>query len=303
MHNIPPSGKRALACFVTTLLLMTLLPAPAAAWGDEGHHIVAMIAEKNLSNAARSRVNQILGQGTTCNHGGVLARMLCASTWADGSRFTTHTFTYNWHFVDISLAERDYDENRDCEPKTQEEQAKGKCGIIGLDRARRILRGETTDSSITRTEALMFVIHVVGDLHQPLHTVKEKTGGNGFRTVFFNVPTDMHKVWDTKIIQREMGLVYHRSESEYAAALEAEIETNGLASFQQGSPIDWLTDTHATAIRDAYGTLPAPEKTAFGSGKRPVLRTDYFNHGVEVTDTQLMRGGARLALILNEDLH
>lgn len=300
MHNIHLSGKRALACFVTTLLLITLLPARAAAWGDEGHHIVTMIAEKNLSNAARSRVTQILGQGDRCNHGNVLSRMLCAAVWPDESRFTTHTDTYNWHFVDISLQLTDYRESRDCEPENQAES--GKCGLIGLDRARAVLRGDTSDPHITRAQALMFVIHIVGDLHQPLHTVLEGGGGNSHRAVFFGVPTNMHKVWDTKIIDRGMR-EKQKDEPEYADMLQGEIEGAGLSSFQQGDPVSWLRETHAVAIGDAYGTLPKGVKTKFGKGKRPVLEGDYFEHNLPVVDTQLKRGGARLALILNEDLH
>jgi hypothetical protein len=293
MRNIPPFKRRALACFVTTLLLIALLPARAAAWGDQGHHIVAMIAEKNLSNTARTRVAQILGQGNRCNHGDVLSKMLCAAVWPDESRKTTHKFTYNWHFVDISLHNPNYNESRDCEPENQA--VSGKCGIFGLDHARSILRGDTSDPHITRAQALMFVIHIVGDLHQPLHTVLEKTGGNGLKVTYFNISTDLHKVWDTKIIESEM-IRSHQTETQYADMLEGKIEAAGLSSFQQGDPVSWLNETHARAINDAYGTtLP--------SGNHPQLGKPYLQHNLPVVNLQLERGGARLARILSEDLH
>lgn len=297
------SCKRALTCAALAALLVAALPARASAWGFEGHHIVAMIAEKHLTPAARAQVKLILkAQGVPgCrgvnNSAPARAKMVCSALWPDGSRFGRHRNTYNWHFVNMPLGLRKYRAERDCEPDAR----KGECGIEGLDRALRILRGELNDPGIDRSQALIFVVHVVGDLHQPLHTVREKLGGNLFDVFYFDVFTNMHKVWDTKIIDsrmRETG----RGESEYADALDAEIVAEGLDSFQAGDPVAWLEETHAAAISDAYGKLPK-KKTGKLKGKMyHKLARLYFNHNVEVVDRQLKRGGARLAKVLNDAL-
>lgn len=292
MHNIPPPVKRAPACFVTTLLLITLLPARAAAWGTEGHRIVATIAERNLSDAARQQVEEILADSGMCVNANVLGKMKCVANWADGSRFTTHTDTYNWHFVDIPLARAKYKPAVDCKLDTK----KGKCGISGLDRARRILRVDIKDPNISRAQALMFIIHIVGDLHQPLHTVLEKTGGNFYFVTYEGADTNLHHVWDSELILTEMRNKSLK-EAGYASVLGDEMDGVGLASFQQGSPIDWLLEAHGIANNNAYAGLPKVFK------KTVALDGDYFTDNISVVNTQLERAGARLAKILNEDLH
>lgn len=294
---------RALACAALAALIVAALPARASAWGFEGHHIVAMIAEKHLTPAARAEVKAILTtQGVSgCKNvrtsATARAKMVCSALWPDSSRFGAHRNTYNWHFVDIPLDRKRYSAERDCEPDAR----KGACGIEGLAHAVKILRGDLNDPRITRSQALIFVVHVVGDLHQPLHTVKEKLGGNLFQVLYFDVPTNMHKVWDTKIIDSRMrasGL----DESGYADSLNAELVAEGLASFQEGDAVAWVEEAHALAIGDAYGKLPK-QKTGTHKGKKyHKLAKLYLNHNVDVVDLQLKRGGARLAKVLNEAL-
>ncbi|HZH33102.1 MAG TPA: S1/P1 nuclease [Pyrinomonadaceae bacterium] len=281
------------------VLMCAALPAPVMGWGKEGHHIVAMIAEKRLSATARQKLNTLLKnhqQLKICKLSAAAAlgdKLACVSTWADRSRNNTHPQTYNWHFVDISLRHETYDERRDCEPDNQEE--KGKCGLEGLERMRSILRGETTDPEIDRAQALMFIVHIVGDLHQPLHTVKEKVGGNSFNVLYFKIQTDLHKVWDTKILASRMSAL-GETESGYADVLNGQIDGAGEASLLRGDAVSWLNETHAVAIEDAYGTLKQT-----GGGK-PSLGKTYFEHNWPIVDEQLKRGGVRLARILKDDL-
>lgn len=292
--RLPP---RALACLLTTLLLTALLPARAAAWGVEGHRLVAALAEKHLSGAARQQVGEILAGSGMCPGADVSTKMKCVANWADDARKTTHKNTYNWHFVDIPLA-RGYKPAVDCEPPNKAQ--KGRCGIFGLDYARRILRREVTDPKISRAQALMFVIHIVGDLHQPLHTVLEKTGGNFYFVKYEGDDTNLHEVWDTDIIQSEMHTPDGpHTESAYILMLEKVIEQGGLASFQQGDPVGWLAEAHGLAAGDAYAGLPKVNLPDHPF----LLGSNYFGHNVLVVNTQLERAGARLAKILNEDLH
>lgn len=288
----------AAAAGLFVVLMCAALPAPVLGWGGEGHHIVAMIAEKHLSATARQKINTLLKnhqQLKICQLPAAAAlgdKLACVSTWADWSRNNTHPQTYNWHFVDISLQHETYDESRDCEPHNQAK--KGKCGLEGLERMRRILRGETTDPEINRAQALMFIVHIVGDLHQPLHTVKEKVGGNLFKVLYFKIQTDLHKVWDTKILDSRMSAL-GETESGYAEVLDGEINSAGEASFVQGDAVSWLNETHAVAINNAYGGLKQ-------TGGKPSLGKKYFNDNWPIVDQQLKRGGVRLARILTDDL-
>ena len=294
-------SRRALTCFATTLFLMAALPASASAWGHEGHHLVLRLAEKRLTPAARQRIQSILQNEPRANNcaGGdhsTLGLMLCGGMWPDTSRNTTHKNTYNWHFVDISLDETNYEESRDCAPDER-----GKCGLFGLDRALRIVKGELNDPKISRAQALMFILHIVGDLHQPLHTVLDGGGGNSHKVVYFDVFTDMHKVWDTKLIESHMfreGIEV----PEYANVLAQQINSAAAASFAQNDRERWVLEAHRAAIDIAYGKRPA-QKTATHNGRKyHSLRSTYFGHGIKAVETQLKRGGVRLANLLNETL-
>lgn len=287
-----------LSRYLAILFLLTLLPGSAAAWGEEGHHVVAMIAAKHLSSDAEKEINAILKNGLCSNKPTVSAKLVCVALWADGSRFTTHKQTYNWHFVDITLKNKTYNPAEDCDPKPGEEH-KGMCGLVGLEHSLKILRNETTDPKITRAQALMFVVHIVGDLHQPLHTVLEKVGGNFYTVKYFDYWTNMHKTWDTKIIGTRM-VKLGKDESDYADLLNAALVADGLSSYQQGDPVSWLNDAHAEAIDDAYGWQFKDGTAANGSKKFPWLRKNYYKHNVDVVELQLKRAGARLARILNE---
>jgi hypothetical protein len=292
--------RRSLICLAATLFLTAGLPVPASAWGWEGHHLVIRVAEKRLSPAARQQIKTLLEnepQANDCDGDhSILGRMLCGGMWPDSSRFNTHKKTYNWHFVDISLDNTDYSEARDCQPDNQ--QSKGKCGLFGLDRALAIVKGEVNDPNVTRSQALMFILHMVGDLHQPLHTVLEGGGGNSHKVVYFGVFTDMHKVWDTKII--ESHLIREGLEVEdYADVLAQEINTAGASSFAEDDRERWVLEAHRAAIDVAYGKRPTTKTATHNGQKYHSLRSTYFGHGIEAIETQLKRGGVRLANLLN----
>lgn len=292
-------SRRALLRLGVLLFMIGLVCTPAAAWGDEGHHVIAMIAAQHLSQAAETEINAILGNNLQglCNFHPVTVsdKLVCIALWPDDSRFTTHPETYNWHFVDIPLANNTYSPH-DCDPQPGEEE-KGMCGFVGLEHSLKILRKEITDPKITRAQALMFVVHIVGDLHQPLHTVLDGLGGNFHPAKYFNIWSQMHKVWDTKIIGTRM-MKLGKDEKKYAEWLNAQMNASGFGSFTQADPVVWVNNAHGKAIEDAY-------KLKFIDGKasgKPSLQINYYNHNVDVVEQQLKLAGARLARILNEAL-
>jgi S1/P1 Nuclease len=134
---------------------MIVTPLSAFAWGQEGHSIVAEIAQRRLSPQAAAMVSTLLGPGVSLGS---------IASWADDVR-DSRPKTYNWHFVSIPIIRATYDPTVDCKPDPD----KGDCVVAEVDRARKDMNCAT--DPVARAEALKFLVHFVGDLHQPFHTV------------------------------------------------------------------------------------------------------------------------------------
>src|SRR6266516_2237538 len=186
-------------------LLMLVCATAAYAWGKAGHRVVARIADDLLTDEARARVRFLL-------HGNSLESV---SVFADHYRLLD-TNTAPWHFVDIPVSANDYDPARDCRRHHG-------CVVEALDHFQKVL-ADTHTSATNRAFALMFVVHLVGDLHQPLHCADNNDrGGNDVAVTFFGEADsaggthwNLHSVWDT-------GLIGHRNltDAAYASRLSA----------------------------------------------------------------------------------
>ena len=251
---------------------------PVAAWGPDGHSIVAEIAQRRLTPAARAEVEMLLGPGHS---------LASESSWADDVR-DARPETYNWHFVDIPIASETYDPARDCAPSP-----KGDCVVAELERLQRTLRCGNTEA---RREALRFAVHFVGDIHQPLHTVGDARGGNdipvtlqvhGLRCptcAVKSIPDNLHAAWDASLISATTW-----SWGAYVARLESGwLTTSEARDVTFGTPVDWANESHAVA-RDVWTWLPADH----------VIRDDYYAKAVPAIDRQLGRAGLRLAGFLD----
>jgi nuclease S1 len=262
-------------------LVLLWLPSAAWAWGSQGHSVVAELAQRRLTPAARAQVAQILG---------TQASLASLASWADDVR-ATRPSTYNEHFVSMSLADETYDAQRHCVAKPR-----GDCAVKAIER----YAAQMTDASLSakqRREALKFVVHFVGDVHQPLHTVSELGGGNGIAVTFFTDPqqrsthrTNLHAVWDEGII----GAQYY-SWGSYAEQLDtnwlAGKTPAQLAQLASGTPADWASEAHHYARSVAYPVT-----------MNQVLGLDYLNKAAPVIDRQLAVAGLRLAALLNARL-
>lgn len=258
--------------------------ATVAAWGAQGHHVVARIAWALMTPAARDRASALLdAQGRPG-----MDAFVAAATWADDVR-QDRPATYNWHFVNIHVSEKTYDAARHC---TQTE--RGDCVVAAIAR----LRAELVDpnqSPALKAESLKFLIHFVGDLHQPLHTIDNRDrGGNDVKVEALRGEdgraTTLHGAWDT-------GLINLSTETEVARAERLIID---LASHPVAADLDvvkWAEGNHDVATRVVYGfpgfTPAGPPATAI------TLDADYRAAAMKVIDRQLQLGGARLAALLN----
>jgi hypothetical protein len=178
-------GRR--CCTLSLLLvgwlsLALLLPTSAQAWGSQGHQVVANLAQAQLSAKAKREVDRLLAQ----EPGETLASI---STWADEHRSPA---TAAWHYVNFPKNSCTYSAERDCPD--------GQCVVAAIDRQRDILASNAADE--VRLRALKYLVHLVADVHQPLHAgYGEDRGGNSYQLQAFMRGTNLHAFWDSGLIR------------------------------------------------------------------------------------------------------
>ncbi|AIY39330.1 Nuclease S1 [Collimonas arenae] len=279
------------AACVAPLMLAT---PNAMAWGDEGHMIVGTIANNYLTDDVRSQVNAILANDTTGLTAGDIAS---EATWADKYR-NSHRETAAWHFVDTEISDGDIDTACFGHPSLPANTpASGgvaqDCVVDKVDQFSAELRDPNTDPA-ERLLALQFLLHFVGDLHQPLHSSDSNDRGGNDETVSATgiASGKLHAYWDTAFVNK-LGT----DQNQVASALISKITSDQIAQWQQQTPRDWSLEAFALARTDAYGKLPTPE--ASGKYKLPA---SYVNNATSVVALQLSRAGVRLAKVLNDAL-
>jgi len=170
------------------IFLCLFLLAPAAqAWSEFGHQLVAEIAWRRLSPAARAQVDLLLQGEADPTLRGIAA-------WPDEIRDRPeYEHTSAWHYVRIRDAHCGYVAARDC--------ADGQCVVGAIERARATL-ADRTQSRAERAEALKFLVHFVGDVHQPMHAGhRDDRGGNLFQVNLRGEGTNLHAVWDYHVLR------------------------------------------------------------------------------------------------------
>jgi S1/P1 Nuclease len=172
---------------------------------------------------------------------------------------------------------------RDC-PKTG-------CVVSKIEEFEKVLAAPDTKPA-QRKEALMFIVHFVGDMHQPLHCSDNKDkGGNDVKLEFFGNPSNLHSVWDSGLLGR-MG-----TEDEMFARLNAELTRGRAKKWGRGSVESWADQIHKTAQKTTYGKLPkAP------AGGQIQVNAEYVREADPLIQTELEKAGARLAFVLNTTL-
>jgi hypothetical protein len=272
---------------------VVLVAGQAKAWGPEGHAIVAEIAEARLTDAARAQVVQLLNAE---GH----QHLDQVSSWADDYR-ETHRETAPWHFVDIPLSASGYDVSRDC--------AGGNCVVAQIQHFAAVLADKTA-APADRLMALKFVVHFVGDIHQPLHDEDNgDKGGNDIHLTYFGKSTNLHAVWDGGVIEQALGVKLgpHFAPNLTATSQEATVlggnvtatqaaswAPSGLASQLDSATVQWANDSHAVA-KTAYQDLPAAPRP---HGWDQTYQGEIW----PIIQGQLARAGVRLAELLNEEL-
>jgi hypothetical protein len=286
-----------------------LAVAPSAhAWGDEGHRILALVAEHYLSARTQVRVQALLAQ----DHSGLTqdSGMASEATWADryrdsdreGARLR-YEQTWRWHFINMELFAPDLEAACYGEPQLPAGVPASAgpaedCVVNKVNEFERELSSSRT-APAERLMALQFLLHLVGDLHQPLHAAdNQDAGGNRVRVAERGVRAgSLHHYWDTVFVE-SLG----EDASEVADGLCAHIGARELAAWQRGSPADWAGESFALARRVAYGELPDPRARRSGRRRSYELSEGYARDASALVALQLSRAGVRLAWLLNRAL-
>ena len=288
---------------ILSILAMGLMPAVAQAWGPEGHSIVAEIAESHLTPRTRQEIKAILGSRKLGDYE--------VASWPDIIRGTAEyaaKYPYNgrWHFVDFDVTLR---YNDDFELKLSGD---GHDVATQIWRWREELKSGKLDKE-GKLDGLRFLVHFVGDVHQPMHCAYRygDMGGNmipvesflgrhysfGPETVL-DYEQSIHSVWDEALVNELMA---GRSVKVVANELQKEIGTNSMAWWSSDDPLIWATDSYWRARKEAYRWADGsslPYKWA-----RPgmtMTSENYIDAKLPIVREQLQTGGVRLAHALNE---
>jgi nuclease S1 len=272
-HWFRPGGALLLAALSTT---STHALSSNSMWGEEGHRIVCEIAAQRLSAAGRALVSELLAPESQTLPG------IC--TWADSVRSTTHRQTSAYHYINLPRGAQTVDLARDCADVEK------RCVIWAIEHYARILADRSKPLG-ERCEALKFVAHFVGDLHQPLHvSYADDQGGNLTRVEFFgdagrpDRPRDLHSVWDTRILTRA-GAQWQP----WAARLGQAITPEDARRWETIDVIGWANESYAITSGFIYARLPADRR----------ISDDYYAPALQQAEVQLQKAGVRLAYLLN----
>ncbi len=279
----PSPTAAVVACFAL-FVAAVLLPVPARAWGAQGHRVVARIADELLDARTRAALRQIAGDESLEE----------AATWLDRERMhlrSTLRGSPRWHYDDRPLCESAIGPDRYC--------ADGQCASRAY--ARYLARlGDHGASREERLFALHVVVHLLGDVHQPLHAADhDDRGGNQVPVLVGRRerPTPLHTAWDVDFVKQA---IRGSSEEVFAARL---VETYRIerAALERGGVDAWLGESYSIARDYTYGHLPG---FACGTAASVPVRisSEYAAGARLIVEERLARAGIRLAAVLRTTL-
>lgn len=235
------------------------------AWGPMGHRIVSEIAEKHLLPEVKIQIEKNFN----------IKKLVDVANWADKVR--KKRSQGSWHYCNIEKSVRDYNKDRDCPD--------GACVVEKIKEYVRVLKRRAVPEKKDK-EALMYLIHFVGDIHQPLHMGNARDrGGNKISLVFKGRPANLHALWDG-------GLIYLAGKSliQYASDLNRRVSSRDMEKWNLSKVTDWANESRVLALDHAY-VLDHP-----GGGS---LAKGYIEKSREIINLRLSQAGVRLAGLLN----
>lgn len=261
IRRAPGTSLTLRAMPAAAIALALVLPGTARAWGPNGHRVVGAIAENHLSEEALAAVRDLMGPES-------LAR---ASTWADEIRSDPEwSRAAPWHYINIADDET---------LETTERNPRGDV-LSAMERFERVLRDPEAPRQ-DRVEALRFLVHFVGDVHQPLHVGRSSdAGGNRILVLWFGEATDLHSLWDSGLIEAR------------------ELSYTELVRFLDHPTPEQVADWQASGYRDWIAESFALRDEVYALGDRR-LGYDYLRDKTPIVERRLLQAGVRLAGLLD----
>lgn len=256
---------RVLCCLLFTLPL--LVPTPAPAWDEPVHRAITRVAEENISPPAARRYKYYVTDGQ---------KLEDISYWAQ-TIFAERPETESWHAITVPPDAMGLDLKRDC--------PLGDCLPVKIREAEGVVRLAHKKRAVVG-EYLRFLIHLMGDLHQPLNAGYPPSGGVSDPVVSYNgAEMLLSEFWNEHLFD---GV----SVDELATRIRARMTPGKVREWQQGTLRDWTWDTHLVAVRVAYGSLPA------GSPRQ--LDAEYISTAREAAEEQLAKAAVRMTQSLDQ---
>jgi hypothetical protein len=281
--------KRFLAFLVPLLVL--LVPSPALAWWEYGHESVATIALHEVSPTTRRAIARLLALAPELQTPACPARTIeQASVWPDciktlGERFS---YAYSWHYQNVNV----------CKPFPAKIPCPdGNCVSAQIERNRKLLADRTVPAR-ERLMALAFLVHFMGDLHQPLHAGdRGDKGGNDFKMDYGAIQrTNIHSIWDGLLADRAIS-----TPPGGALAILSTVPPSERAAIRQGDVNSWSRESWQAARDFGYGAV-LDDPCAPVPATRPVMTDAIVQKLIPIVRLQVARGGIRLARLLDEAL-
>jgi hypothetical protein len=261
--------KKIIFARLLVMMFVVYLPIQSMAWGMLGHRIVGEIADQYLTKKARKGIAAILGNESVA----------MSSNWADFIKSDpAYNYLSNWHYINIASGKTEQEVIQLLEADTATN-AYTKIIFLSNDLKKKEV------SSSDKILYLRMLIHLVGDVHQPLHVGRpEDQGGNKVRVLWFNEPKNLHQVWDTELISSQ-----NLSYTEYAKAINF-VSKDQRKVWQQQKASFWFYDSYLIAEK-IYADVKGPEEK---------LGYQYNFKYKAIAEEQMLKAGVRLAGLLNE---
>nr|WP_321225680.1 S1/P1 nuclease [uncultured Psychroserpens sp.] len=239
---------------------------PPPVWGQTGHRVVGAIADNYLKGSAKRQLKKLLNNES----------LAFVSTFADEIKADSRYNKFNtWHYLNMPL---------DGTYETSEKNTEGDL-FTGIEYCKEIITNEnSTDDD--KAFYLRLLIHLIGDLHQPMHLgLLEDRGGNDFDVQWFYKDSNMHRVWDSQMLD-SYGMSFSELADNAAFLSKTEIK-----AIEKGTVLDWIAETHIVTNR-IYASAEKGEN----------LRSRYSYKYLEIARSQMQKAGIRLAVVLNDIL-
>jgi hypothetical protein len=242
------------------------------AWGPQAHRVIARVAERRLSPEAKAAIGELLIPPDTLPD---------VANWADKEGHDAVPGSAKWHFINVPIRDARFDPHLIHDSNNV---------VVKIKQYRKVLSDQSKPRK-ERQRALLFFVHFVSDIHQPLHVGdNHDRGGNDTQIQFFNEGTNLHRLWDSDLIHRIGG-----NDRAWADRVEREITPEAIAEWSRGSVDDWADESLQVAklayrpLDDAPGIVPRGYK----------LGESYLVRAEPILKKQMARASARLANELN----